>query len=236
MRLYAFSNVILSKFCNVILQASLARTGDHTSGIWVQFSKAWDLTYISVQQNFKLSNPGLHWTPRLRSVWLYRNVFILLFLRKQLMRSNAAYKNLSVENYGWEYLANYFLTRKLHYVLSHIYQKPYGIVSSNWTKGCAYGTIQKGIEYLDNLKSDSEVRITIKRRWYVRYTKPQGLLGIFISKKIYKIELIKFLQLLLFSWRSLNSANVYYSGYPIITKSWLPVRFLGNYYFKLLNF
>jgi hypothetical protein len=42
--------------------------------------------------------------------------------------------------------------------------------------------------------------------------------------------------LLVFNWRALNSCRLYLSGYPIVTKDWFLVRFVGNYYFKLLNF
>lgn len=196
------------------------------------------MTYVNTQQNFKKFNYNITWTPKLRSIWLCRNLYTLLFLRKQLIYIFNPFSNLFRVRYDLRYLTRYFLVRRLDFLLTNIMLKSYGVVTSNWLKCCSYVVIQSANDYLDREEGVDVkvVNLSVDSKWYSRYVKSKSLVGVFIPKKIYKIQLVRVLQLLIFNWRALNSYRLFHSGYPIITKDWLLIRFVGNYYFKLLNF
>lgn len=194
------------------------------------------MTYVSNHQNFKKNIITLHWTPRLRSIWLQRNIFTLLVIYKNLIYAFINFSNVISLPYDWKYLTNYFLRRKLHFLLTHVFVKSYGITTSNWVISCSYNTISQGLSCLESPRTVYNTVSLVDTLWYRSYVKPQGLIGIFISKKIYKIELIRFIYIITHTWRSLNSVRYHYSGYPMATKDWSLVRFFGNYYFKFLNF
>jgi|LakMenEpi03Aug12_release.lakeMendotaPanAssembly.Ray.scaffolds.fasta_scaffold50923_1 hypothetical protein len=196
------------------------------------------MTFVNAQQNFKKFNYNITWTPRVRSIWLCRNLYTLLFIRKQLIYILNPHMAIFKSDYEMRYLTQYFLVRRLDYLLSNVMLKSYGIVTSNWVKSCSYVTLQTANNYLeeDNGTGVVNVGLTVNLNWYTKYLKPRSLIGVFVSKKIYKIQLIRVLQLLVFNWRALNSYRLFFSGYPIATKDWFLVRFVGNYYFKLLNF
>jgi len=196
------------------------------------------MIYVNTQQNFKKFNYNITWTPKLRSIWLCRNLYTLLFLRKQLIYIFNPFSNLFRIRYDLRYLTQYFLVRRLDFLLTNIMLKSYSIVTSNWLKCCSYTIIQSANSYLDSEGEQGSglVNLNVSSKWYSKYLKSKSLVGFFVPKKIYKVQLIKVLQLLIFNWRALNSYRLYHSGYPIITKDWLLVRFVGNYYFKLLNF
>lgn len=191
---------------------------------------------LITRQNFKKITPTLIWTLKLRSVWLYRNIFLLIFLRQSLILNVPQYWNLTHETNAMRYLANFLLLKKLHHLLTHIYLKTYTIVTSNFSRSCDYWTLTNGIVYLDQKQLNGEIFLQKVTKWNMHYIKSKQLVGVFTAKRIYKIELIKFIQLLIFNWQTLNSKRLYNSGYPIITVEWFLLRFLGTHYFKTLNF
>jgi len=192
-------------------------------------------TFI-IKQNFKRTSPNLVWTLRLRSLWLYRNVSILIFLYQQLLLSKSPYLLLNKAVSDLHYLTQYVLIKKLYFILTHVYLKSYMIRVSNFARSCDYWTLQGGVNHLSDNNNSVQLLSVMQQRWYSLYIKPRSLIGLFMSKKLYKLELVGFILLLLHNWRSLNSVRFYHSGYPIVTKEWLLVPFFGNYYFKKLNF
>lgn len=191
---------------------------------------------IVTKQNFKRLTPSLTWTLKLRSIWLYRNIFILLAIRQKLNISKVPYWNWIQTNSMRNFLSDYLLQYKLYQLLSQICLKSYTIRISNFGKSCDYWALANGNNYFEIKTEQTKVTTPMNPVWYSLYLKPWTLLGIFTSKKIYKIQLIKFIHLLVDHWQALNTSRLYYSGYPIITKNWLVLRFLGTYYFKTLNF
>lgn len=189
-----------------------------------------------IKQNFKRTSPNLIWTLRLRSLWLYRNIFILIFLYQQLLLSKSPYLLLTKDLSDLHYLAQYVLIKKLYFILTHVYLKSYMIRVSNFAKSCDYWTLYGGVSHLGDYSSSIRPLSTLQQRWYSLYIRPRSLVGFFVSKKLYKLELVGFIILLLHNWRSLNNSRFYHAGYPIVTKEWLLVPFFGNYYFKKLNF
>ena len=192
-------------------------------------------TFI-IKQNFKRTSPNLIWTLRLRSLWLYRNIFILIFLYQQLLLSKSPYLLLKKDVSDLHYLAQYILIKKLYFILTHVYLKSYMIRVSNFAKSCDYWTLSGGVSHLGDHSISIRPLSTLQQRLYSLYIRPRSLAGLFVSKKLYKLELVGFILLLLHNWRSLNNSRFYHSGYPIVTKEWLLVPFFGNYYFKKLNF
>ena len=189
-----------------------------------------------IKQNFKRTSPNLVWTLRLRSLWLYRNIFILIFLYQQLLLSKSPYLLLNKSVSDLHYLTQYVLIKKLYFILTHVYLKSYMIRTSNFARSCDYWTLYGGVNHLGDNNNNVQLLSALQQRWYSSYVKPRSLVGLFMSKKLYKLELVGFILLLLHNWRSLNSIRFYHSGYPIVTKEWLLVPFFGNYYFKKLNF
>lgn len=191
---------------------------------------------LITKQNFKRVSPNLIWTLRLRSLWLHRNMFTLIFIYQQLLLNNAPYAVLKNNTQELNYLTQFILIRKLYFILTHIHLKSYMIRVSNFSRSCDYWSLSNGVNYLDDYQNKIQITPLLARHWYAIYVKPRSLIGLFISKKLYKLELINFILLLLYNWRSLNTYRLYLSGYPILTKEWLLVPFFGNYYFKQLNF
>ena len=191
---------------------------------------------IIIRQNLKRTSPNLTWTLRLRSLWLYRNSFTLIFLYQQLLVNNSNYPSLKYTSSDIQYLTQFVLIKKLYYTLTHVYLKSYSVRVSNFSRSCDYWSLNNGINYLDDRKDNLKLIPVLTQQWSIVYIKPKSLIGLFISKKLYKIELINFILILLHNWRSINSYRLYLSGYPIVTKEWLLVPFFGNYYFKQLNF
>lgn len=189
-----------------------------------------------IKQNFKRVSPNLIWTLRLRSLWLYRNIFTLIFLYQQLLLNNAPYSVLKKNDQELDYLTQFVLVRKLYFLLTHIYLKSYTVRVSNFSRSCDYWSLSNSVNYVDDNQNKLKVIPVLSREWYSVYIRPYSLIGLFISKKLYKIEMVGFILLLLYNWRSLNTYRLYLSGYPILTKEWLLVPFFGNYYFKQLNF
>jgi len=199
------------------------------------------LVYVPVRtlilkQNFRRTSPNLVWTLRLRSLWLYRNIFILIFLYQQLLLSKSSYLLLNKAGSDLHILTEYILIKKLYFILTHVYLKSYMIRVSNFARSCDYWSLYAGVNHLGGGDSVALVWAALPRQWYASYIKPRSLAGLFMSKKLYKLELINFILLILHSWRSLNSVRCYHSGYPIVTREWLLIPFFGNYYFKRLNF
>lgn len=192
-------------------------------------------TFI-IKQNFRRTSPNLIWTLRLRSLWLYRNTFMLIFLYQQLLLNNPSYASTQRAQPDLVYLTQFVLIKKLHFILTHTYLKSYSVRVSNFGRSCDYWSLRNGINYLDDRKDCLKLLPTTTKEWNAHYVKPKSLIGLFISKKLYKIQLIRFILLLLHNWGSLNSYRLYSAGYPIVSKEWLLVPFFGNYYFKQLNF
>lgn len=194
-------------------------------------------TFI-IKQNLKRVSPNLTWTPRLRSLWLYRNTFILLFLYQQLLLNKSTYLQPNSLAPDLSCFSQYVLIKKLYFILTRIYRKSYMVRVSNFAKSCDYWALSNGVNYLSGGTSTPSIRLlpTLPHSQYSLYIKPRSLVGLFVSKKLYKIELIQFILLILHNWRSLNSYRLYRAGYPIVTREWLLVPFFGNYYFKQLNF
>lgn len=191
---------------------------------------------IVTQQNFNRITPMLTWTLRLRSIWIYRNIFTLLLIRHQLNLSKIPYWNWLQPNLLRNYFLDYIVQQKLYFLLTHIKRKSYTVRQSNFAKSCDYWALSNGINYFTNENASLVIASPMKPEWYVNYVRPWSLVGVFIAKKIYKIELVQFINLVLFNWRALNSKRQYFSGYPILTPDWFTLRFLGTYYFKILNF
>lgn len=189
-----------------------------------------------IKQNFKRISPNLIWTLRLRSLWLYRNTFTLIFLYQQLLLNNAPHFISKNTDQELNYLTQFVLVKKLYFLLTHIYLKSYTVRVSNFSRSCDYWSLSNSVNYVDDYQNKLKITPTLTREWYSVYVRPYSLIGLFISKKLYKIEMISFILLLLYNWRSLNTYRLYLSGYPILTKEWLLVPFFGNYYFKQLNF
>jgi len=180
---------------------------------------------IITKQNFKRVSPNLTWTLRLRSLWLYRNSFTLIFLYQQLLINNSNYPSLKYTSSDIQYLTQFVLIKKLYYILTHVYLKSYSVRVSNFSRSCDYWSLNNGINYLDDRKDGLKLIPVLTQQWSTVYIKPKSLIGLFISKKLYKIELINFILILLHNWRSVNSYRLYLSGYPIVTKEWLLVPF-----------
>lgn len=197
-----------------------------------QVPKRW----IWIQQNLRRRSPLLVWTLRLRSIWLYRNIFILIFLYKQIALNHISHLNLLHANRLTEYLTQVVLIKKLNYLLTHIHLKSYTVVTSKFSRSCDYWILLNGLNYLTDKDLVWRNAINFKKRWYAIYVNPYALIGVFLANKFYKPQLIRLLQLLIYSWQTLNSQRIYHSGYLIFTNNWLVVRFLFLRYFKILNF
>lgn len=194
------------------------------------------MNLVIAQQNFRNFNPNLTWTPRLRAIWIYRNLHTLLSFAIQLVHAFNPYASLIRLDYSFMCMAWYFLTQRLHFILTHVALKSYGVVASNLEKSCGYATLCSAVNRIIAPKKLSEMRSDLNGSSYVLYLKPKSLVGIFIAKKLYKLQLVRFVQLLISNWLPLNTSYLYFSGYPIATRNWFVVRFVGSYYFRLLNF
>lgn len=192
--------------------------------------------YFIIKQNLKRVSPALIWTTKLRSIWIYRNIFILLTIRHQLKLTNTLYWNWTKDTLMHEFLTNYLLIRKLHFLLINIHQKSYAIRVSNISKSCDYWSLTNGINYSYQNSTKLNIQPLVNPFWTRIYVKPKSLVGLFVAKKLYKLELIKFILLLIHSWRPFNRNQVYNAGYPILTNEWLWITFLGTFYFKIFNF
>lgn len=191
---------------------------------------------LLTKQNFKRQYPTITWTLRLRSVWLHRNVFTMLFLRRQM-------NFYSIPYWAWprcdslrDGIIDYVMQQKLYFLLTHVQLKSYTIRVSNFSKSCDYWTLSNGVNFFDNKTKQWGLTTRVQPIWYIPYVKSWSLVGVFIAKKIYRIELIQIVRLLIYHWSALNTQRLYYAGYPNITQEWLILSFLGTYYFKVLNF
>lgn len=191
---------------------------------------------ICVQQNFRRRTPLLVWTLRLRSIWLYRNIFILIFLYKQLVLQHVPHFDLLNSNRLTEHLTQLVLIKKLHYTLTRVHLKSYTVVTSKFSRSCDYWILLNGFNYLRSRDLVWRNSLDFKNHWYMIYVNPYTLVGVFLANKFYKPELLRLVQLLIYNWQTLSVGRVYHSGYLIFTNNWLILRFLFLRYFKVLNF
>ena len=117
-----------------------------------------------IKQNFKRTPPNLVWTLRLRSLWLYRNIFILIFLYQQLLLNKSPYLLLNKIVPDLQYLTQYVLIKKLYFILTHVYLKSYMIRVS---KGVGYTLIKGVFDF-------SPVIFKRKRRSVYGVSRPDG--------------------------------------------------------------
>lgn len=194
--------------------------------------------FLYAQQNLRKRTPLLVWTLKLRSIWLHRNIFILIFLYQQLSLKKIPYYTLAQPTRLLNYFIRFILIKQLYHLLTHIYLKSYTIVVNKFSRSCDYWVIKHGISYLElSIGSEATHRpLADNKHWYVFYTSPKTLIDMFLSKKFYKTELIKLIQLLIYNWPVLNAKRFYVSGYLIFTNNWYSVRFLFLKYFRVLNF
>lgn len=190
-----------------------------------------------VIQNFYHVNQGLVFTQKLYLTWVFRNcpLMIALSLRRfhsfiiPGIRLNSPL--LYVETVHWLYKGGFTKIWK------KLVTRWRPLLGSNYTKGMQYWTYKLGITLLEKetptvnlIQPDHSILL------YNHYYTSVIISNISLHNKYYRIVMMKFLTLLIYSWQVWVKKHRWSFNFILINKNFNVLYFYNYYFFKMFNF
>lgn len=190
-----------------------------------------------VIQNFYQVNQGLVFTQKLYLIWVFRNSPLMISLSLRHFHTfivPVMYLNSSllyVEMVNWLYKSGF--TKIWNKLVTR--WKP--LLGSNFTKGMQYWTYKLGSSLLE--KNYLKVNLLQPHDNFVIYNQYYTSVvvsNISLHNKYYRIVMMKFLNLVLYTWQVWVQRHRWTFNFILINKNFHVLYFYNFYFFKMFNF